>query len=160
MAKLNLKAIKRIVWLCIGYCIIYICYGLYDILYREYINRSLEIKISICLVLITTILALIFVVRLLQGIKKHNQVFAPNNHRWLIYTSISLFIQPFLNTYISAFFYYYNGEWVDSDWLSVFLNPILLPRMIPYILTGLMLLIVAYLYKLGEQAVEDQRLTI
>lgn len=168
MTKLNLKAVKITAWICVCYCVLELCYYLYGIFFREWgspIDHNTTILIwKVDLIGITLVISfvLVFVARILRGIAKHKQVFIPNNHRWLIYATVFLFIQPFVENYVRAYLKmkYSVIQELNCFWIDIILNPILHPKMITYIISGLMLLIVAYLYKIGAQAVEEQRLTI
>ncbi len=156
MANLNFKAIKITAWLCICFCILTLCYGLYAIFFRDYID--LLGKIGICVHCLLIGFVLIFLIGILRGINKSRQVIIPNNHRWLIGTAVGLFCLSYINGFIRMYIRHLNGyEW---DWLQIILNPIMKPNHTTYIVGGLLLLIIAYLYKLGTQAAEEQRLTI
>lgn len=156
MEEKNYKSIKVTLWLCICYCILSLCYTMYGIFFRDHV-----ISIIILTIVGETIVigfVLLFVLRILRGLKKSGQVFIPNNHRLLIYAAVCLFVQSYIAGYTKIYLRYINGY--ELDWLQIILNPILKPDSMAYIISGLMLLIIAYLYKFGTQAVEDQRLTI
>lgn len=156
MAILNFKAIKITAWLCICFCVLTLCYALYAIFFRDYI--PVLDKIVICVNSLLFGFVVIFLLRILRGINKSRQVFIHNNHRWLICAAVGLFCLSYINGFISMYIRHLNGyEW---DWLQIILNPIMKSNHITYIVGGLLLLIIAYLYKLGTQAAEEQRLTI
>ena len=156
MANLNFKAIKFTAWVCICFCVVMLCYGLYAIFFRDYI--TVLGKIGICVNILLTGFVLIFLVRILRGINKNRQVFIPHNHRWLICAAVGLFCLSYVKGLLIMYTRYLNGyEW---DWLQIILNPIMKSNHITYTIAGLLLLIIAYLYKLGTQAAEEQRLTI
>ena len=49
---------------------------------------------------------------------------------------------------------------METDWMHLVLNPIMKPDHITYVISGLLLMIIAYLYKIGVQVAEEQSLTI
>lgn len=155
MANLNFKVIKSTVWVCICFCVLTLGYNLYAIFYRDYLPTIHKVAISVNTLVI--VFVMVFVVRILRGINKRNQVFIPKNHHWLICAASGLLFLSYVNGFIELYRHYLRG--IDVDWFFLIIEP-LKPNLISYLIGGLLLLIIAYLYKLGTQAVEEQRLTI
>ena len=159
MTKLNVKSIKLTAWISICYCILLACYEIYNLFIRDYsIKLILLDQLSGCVILLILSFIVVFMTRILRGVTKHKPVFIPNNHRWLLYSAACLFVEPFIVTWAIAYRHYPPEE--EFYWMELILAPILSPKMIQYIIVGLILLMVGYLYKLGAQAAEEQRLTI
>lgn len=160
MAKLNLKAIRITSWICVGFCVLALGYALYSIIFRDYIFRDYILAIAktgICVYAIVIGLILIFLSRIIRGVN-NNQVFIHDNHRLLIYSAVGLFCLSYIKEFSRMYVCHLKG--METDWMHLVLNPIMKPDHITYVISGLLLMIIAYLYKIGVQVAEEQSLTI
>lgn len=149
--------VRRIAWICIFFCILYFCYAFYDFMYRDQHLNSLYLKfiyytggslnVFLCGFL------LMFLGKVICKIKS-GFLFVQNNHIWLYCAALCSFIKP-------VFFELWRLRIRDLEfeWHFV-LDVIFKPIPVMYMINGMLLLIFALLYKLGENIVEDQRLTI
>lgn len=159
MIKSNLKTVKIVAVICVALCALCLCYVFYNGVFREhrFLNSLNEkfiyyyaptlISILICVCII------VFIGKILRHLKT-GQLFVPYNYRWLLYAAIGFFIQPiFLETGHRMI------REIELDW-SFIPNMIFHPRCLPYIICALILYLFASLYRIGELAAEEQRLTI
>ena len=158
MIKSNLKTVKIVAMICVALCALYLCYAIYNCTCREYrfLNSPGEkffffapgwINSFICVFII------VFICRILKHLKT-GQLFVPYNYRWLLYAAICCLIEPlFFETFLRM------SREIGFDW-SYIPNTIFKPKNVPYMVSALMLYLFACLYRIGEIAAEEQRLTI
>lgn len=149
--------VRRTAWVCTFFCILYFCYAFYDLLFRDHHLNSLSLKFiyyadGVLNVFLCGFI-LVFLGKVISKIKS-GFLFVPNNHVWLYCAALCSFIKPV-----------FSELWnlcirdLEFEWYFV-LNVIFKPISVMYMINGMLLLIFALLYKLGENMVEDQRLTI
>lgn len=84
-------------------------------------------------------------------------IFVRNNHRWIIVSVISYFVGNYLDyliaSKVSMGTVFYQGLWTPLSFL-------ISPLGINMTMMAFLMLIFGFLYKLGEKAAEEQRLTI
>lgn len=158
MIKSNLKTVKIVVVICVALCALCLCYAFYDCMFRHRFLNSLNERF-ICyyapmlIISLICVCIIVFIGKILRHLKT-GQLFVPNNYRWLLYAAICFFIQPiFLETGHRMI------RELELDW-SFIPNMIFHPRCLPYIICALILYLFASLYRIGELAAEEQRLTI
>lgn len=150
--------VRRTAWVCVFFCILYFCYAFYDFMYRDHnFLNSLYSKfifyapgfLNTCL----CVFLLLFLGKVICKIKS-GFLFVPNNHVWLYFAALCTFIEP-----IFLELWRLHTRNFEFEWHFV-LDVIFKPGAVMYMINGILLLIFAWLYKLGENIVEDQRLTI
>ena len=153
----NVKKVRRSAWVCIFLCILYLGYAFYDIMCREHNLSSLSLKFIYCAEGVLNIILcgfiLVFLVKILSKIKS-GFLFVPNNHVWLYCAALCSFIRP-----VFMELWRLRIRNLGFEWHFV-LDVIFKPIPVMFMISGMLLLIFAWLYKIGENMVEDHRLTI
>lgn len=157
-----IKSVRITAWICVALCILMICYGVYSPfrypfdefrfdpwrVYHHIIYPLFDIMMSACLI--------VFCVRILRKISE-GMIFVRNNHHWIIVSVISYFVGNYLDyliaSKVSMGTIFYQGLWTPLSFL-------ISPLGINMTMMAFLMLIFAFLYRLGEKAAEEQRLTI
>lgn len=157
-----IKSVRITAWICVALCVLVICYGVYSPfrypfdefrsdpwrVYHHIISPLFDILMSACLI--------VFCVRILRKISE-GMIFVRNNHRWIIVSVISYFVGNYLDYLIAS--KVSMGTVFYQGFLTPF-NYLLTPHGIVPTTFACIMLIFGFLYKLGEKAAEEQRLTI
>lgn len=162
MRNSAIKSVRITAWICVALCVLMICYGVYSPFrypFDEFrsdpwrvchhiIYPLFDIMMSACLI--------VFCVRILRKISE-GMIFVRNNHRWIIVSVISYFVGNYLDyliaSKVSMGTIFYQGLWTPLSFL-------ISPLGINMTMMAFLMLIFAFLYRLGEKAAEEQRLTI
>lgn len=158
MIKSNLKTVKVLAIICVALCVLYLCYAVYNCIFREYrfLNSPEEKFLFYAPGYINSLIGVFIIVfncKILRHLKT-DQLFVPYNYRWLIYAAVCCFVEPlFIETWIRM------SREIAFDW-SYIPSVMFKPCYVPYMVTALMLYLFACLYRIGELAAEEQRLTI
>ena len=158
----NVLKVRRIAWVCVFFCILYFCYAVYNLMFRDYnFLNSVYSKVifyaPVFLNICFCVFLLVFWGKVISKIKS-GVLFVSNNHIWLYWAALCTFIDPIFLELWRLHIGNFELDW-SLDWYLV-LALIFKPGAVLYMINGMILLIFAWLYKLGENIVEDQRLTI
>lgn len=161
MEKSEFKAMKIAIWLCMVFCALSLCYTFYNGAIRNYswledAGRSLKYVFYARYVIRGLSLAFIFVfvIRALLGLKSRKG-FCHGNHRWLFAAAACLFVNSWVGELFRSVVRGY-----DLGWWMITANAIFKPQHMQNVISCIVLIIFALLYKLGEKTAEEQRLTI
>lgn len=158
MIKSNLKTVKIVAMICVALCVLSLCYAIYDCTCRQHnylksLGEKFFFYATDYIAGLICVFVIVFLFRILRHLKT-GQLFVPYNYRWLIYAAVCCFIEPlFFETWLRI------SREIGFDW-SYIPNMIFKPNNVPYMVCALMLYLFASLYRIGEIAAEEQRLTI
>ncbi len=164
----NLKPIRRTVLTSWAFCALTFGYVFYNAYIRDWhvsdfswatkyacsaeqISQAQTLKFYGCAFqCLTFIFILIFLSFILRNLKR-GQIFSSRNHLWLLAASACTFIIPYTTVIRQRVIRDFAIDW------RIILIPIAQSQ---FTLISLLLILFAFLYKIGGQLYEDQKLTI